>query len=100
MKIRRIILSGALLLTLVAATGCAYMHTQFPLSTTFNNTELGTKTGRASTYSVLWLVTWGDASTKSAATNGGIEFVECEDIETQVILFGLYTRVTTVAYGK
>ncbi len=99
-QFRQTILCGAVAMALISATGCAYMHVQSPLSTNFKKTDLGTKTGRASSYSLVWLVSWGDAGTKAAAKNGGIQFVECEDIETKIVLFGLYTRITTVAYGE
>ena len=83
----------------IAMTGCAYMHTQRPLSTEFDLTPLGTRTGRASSYSVAWLVTWGDAGTRAAALNGGIQTIEYADTEVKLVLFGLYTRMTTVVYG-
>ena len=87
-------------LLLMAMTGCAYMHTQRPLSVNFNKTELGTKEGRANSYSILWLFSWGNAGTKAAADNGQIKTIECADAEIKLVLFGLYTRVTTVVYGE
>jgi len=81
-------------------SGCAYLHTQRPLSVNFNKTEVGTKEGRASSYSILWLVAWGDAGTKAAAQNGHITVLEAEDTEVLAVLLGCYTRMTTVAYGK
>ena len=80
--------------------GCAYLHTQTPLSVEYHKTELGTKVGRASSYSVLWLVAWGDSGTKAAAVNGNMKVIECADREVKVILSGLYTRATTVVYGE
>lgn len=98
-NLRQIVSHCAAMLALISATGCAYMHVQSPLSTNFNKTELGTRTGRSNAYSVLWLVSWGDAGTKAAAQNGNIKVIECADAEVKIVLFGLYTRVTTVVYG-
>ena len=81
------------------ATGCAYMHVQMPLDTNFDATQLGSKEGRANSYSVLWLLAWGDAGTKAAATQGGIRIIRHADTEVKLVLLGLYSRVTTVVYG-
>ena len=54
-------------LIFIAASGCAYMHVQMPMGTNFDNTQLGTREGRSDSYSILWLVAWGDAGTKAAA---------------------------------
>ncbi len=80
--------------------GCAYLHTQRPLSVNFNKTEVGTKEGRASSYSILWLVAWGNAGTKAAAQEGHITVIESEDTEILAVLMGCYTRMTTVVYGN
>lgn len=92
--------AGCLSAALLAGPGCAYMHTQRPLGAEFNKTELGTKTGRASSYAILWLVAWGNSGTKAACEKGGIKVIECADVEIKTVLFGLYTRVTTVVYGN
>jgi hypothetical protein len=89
----RIILVATLL------QSCAYSHVQRPLDTDFDSTSLGGKVGRAHIQSVLWLFAWGDAGSKAAADNGGITVIKHADTETTVLLFGLYTRVTTVVYG-
>ncbi len=90
-----------LLLVLAAflATGCVYTHVTMPLSTELNKTELGHKQGESSTYSVLWLFAWGDAGTAAAARNGGINVLTHMDREVQSVLFGIYTRTTTIVYG-
>jgi hypothetical protein len=79
--------------------GCAYMHIQRPLDMNYEETSLGTKIGKSHTYSVLWLVSWGDGGTKAAAEDGGITVIKHADIEVYVILFGIYARVSTVVYG-
>jgi hypothetical protein len=75
------------------------MHTQSPLDVDFDNTTLGSKIGKSSIYSVLWLVTWGDGGTKAAAEDGGIIVIKHADVETHIVLFGVYSRITTVVYG-
>ena len=64
-----------------------------------DNTSLGEKEGRASRHMVLWLVSWGDAGVAAAAKNGGLTTVNHMDVEIQNILFGLYTKETTIVYG-
>jgi len=81
------------------ASGCAYMHVQVPLDTNFDNTQLGSKEGRANSYSLLWLLAWGDGGTRAAATQGDIKVIRHADVEVESVLLGLYSRVTTVVYG-
>lgn len=81
-------------------TGCFYTNIKAPLDTELNNTVLGSKTGRASSHSVLFLVAWGDSGTAAAADAGGITTITHLDAEFFSVLFGAYTRVTTVAYGN
>jgi hypothetical protein len=87
-------LCAALLLT-----GCLYLNVKTPYDTDLNKTVLGQKQGKASAYAVLWLVAWGDAGTAAAAKDGAITTVNHMDREIFSILFGLYTRTTTVVYG-
>ena len=88
------ILAAAFLLA-----GCLYSNVVAPLDTDLNKTSLGNKVGRASNYSVLWLISWGDAGVAAAAKNGGLTTVNHMDVEIQNILFGLYTKETTIVYG-
>jgi hypothetical protein len=88
-----------LLLLSVLFSGCAYTNVQRPLGTEFNKTELGTKTGQSSNQSVLWLVAWGDGGTKAAAENGNIKVIRHADTKIFSLLFGLYSKVTTIVYG-
>ncbi len=86
-------------LVALLASGCLYSKVQRPLDRDFNTTELGTKEGRSTNHSILWLVAWGDAGTRAAADNGGISVIRHADQEFMVLLFGLYARYTTVVYG-
>ena len=88
------ILAAALLLA-----GCLYSNVVAPLSTDLNKTTLGNKEGRASTHSVLWLVSWGDAGVAAASKNGGLTTMNHMDSEIFQVLYGLYTQETVVVYG-
>lgn len=79
--------------------GCVYAKTRMPLDTDFDKTALGSKTGRSQFHTVAWLVSWGDGGTKAAADNGAIVTINHADREYLNILFGVYSRVTTVVYG-
>ena len=46
------------------------------------------------------MVAWGDAGTKAAATNGGITTINHADQKLYSILWGLYTKSTTLVYGE
>jgi hypothetical protein len=89
----------ALLLVSLLLSGCIYSNVQRPLGTEFNETKLGTKTGKSKSRSVLWLFAWGDAGTKAAAENGKITVIRYADSKYFFLLFGLYAEVTTIVYG-
>jgi hypothetical protein len=48
---------------------------------------------------VLWLVSWGDAGAAAAARNGGLTTINHMDVQIRNVLFGLYTKETTIVYG-
>lgn len=96
---RRII---ALLLAITLAvglSGCVYSSATTPLDENVQETRIGSKQGRASVYIVAWLVAWGDAGVAAAARDGDLQVINHLDIERRVVLFGLFTRITTIAYG-
>jgi hypothetical protein len=70
-----------------------------PLGTELNKTQLGQKQGKASMYSYIWLFAFGDAGAAKAAKNGDIAVMTHMDREFEAVLFGIYTRTTTVVYG-
>jgi len=80
-------------------SACAFVNVKTPYDTDLNRTELGSKTGTAEAYSLLWLFAWGDASYARAADNGGITVLRGADQEIFQLLFGLYTRWRIVVYG-
>lgn len=83
----------------VLFAGCAYTKIQMPMDKDFDNTDLGAKQGEASSKTVLYLVSWGNAGTKAAADDGDIKVIKHADRKIFSILFGLYTKITTVVYG-
>ncbi len=88
-----------LIAILFAFSGCAYMNVKTPFDTDLDKTVLGEKVGESSSHSVLWLVAWGDAGTAAAARNGNITEINHMDSQVICILFGLYSRSTTIVYG-
>lgn len=88
-----------LLATCLSLSACLYTNVKGPLDTNVDSTQLGTKVGTASARSFLFLFATGDASTEAAATDGGITTITHLDAEQEIILFGLYTKTTTIAYG-
>ena len=91
-----------LILALVTSvlSGCVYSKVTRPLDRDVNETRLGSKVGRASSKGVAYLVAWGDSGVAAAARNGGLSQVNHLDVESYILLFGLYTEVTTIAYGE
>lgn len=89
----------AALLLAAGLSGCVYSNATTPLDQNVQETRIGSKTGRASVYIVAWLVAWGDAGVEAAARDGGLEVIHHLDIERRVVLFGLFSQITTIAYG-
>ena len=98
MKKRSIMLCTMLVMFLLS--GCVYSHVLTPYDINLDKTVLGPKQGKASTESVLWLVAWGDGSTSAAAKQGGITTITHMDREVLFVLFGLYSKTTTIVYGE
>jgi hypothetical protein len=88
-----------LFFSLTCMAGCAYVNIQTPYDTDLDETTLGQKVGRASCYSVLWLVAWGDAGTAAAAREGKISVIRHMDQQSVAVLLGLYASQTTIVYG-
>ena len=88
------------LVSMLMLTGCLYSNIKTPLDTDVDRTVLGQKTGTASTYSILWLVSWGDGSTSKAAHQGGLSTINHMDLHVFSVLFGLYSQTTLIVYGE
>ena len=96
----RIIYKSFLLVSLtLLSTGCLYTDIQMPMDKNFDKTELGVKEGESESHTVLYLVSWGDSGTKAASQDGDVKVIRHADRKVFSILFGLYTRLTTVVYG-
>ena len=89
--------------------GIIYSHYKAPLD--IQPGTLGSKKGSASVHQIglpplplpglaagLDLFSWGDASVKQAATNGGIRNVHQTEYDYRVILM-IYREFTTEVYG-
>ena len=68
---------------------------QRPEGAAVRRPELGTKEGCASTYTILFLVAWGDSSITAAAREGDISQIKQTNYEMFNIL-GIYQRYTTI----
>jgi hypothetical protein len=96
---KKIAFAVVVILCLSMLSGCLYTHVLTPYDTDLNKTVLGQKQGKATMESVLWLIAWGDAGTAAAAKQGGITTVNHMDRETLIVLFGIYSKSTTIVYG-
>ncbi len=96
---KRVSLLAPLLLAAASLPGCLYAKIRVPLDEDVDKTEIGTKEGRATTKTCLWLFSWGDGGTITAAKNGQMTTINHLDEEVFILLFGLYGERTTVAYG-
>ena len=108
----RLIRASAIALVALSTTACAGFYTApvvpptafvftsiaAPMDVQFDETATGTKRGEASTTNVLGLVSFGDASARAAAQQGGITVVKHADYEFLSVL-GIFSRFTTIVYG-
>jgi hypothetical protein len=90
--------AGAILLAALLS-GCIYSNVAIPLDTDLDETKLGANVGRSEAQSILWLFAWGDAGIQAAAKRGRLTTLRHADQRTLMVLFGLYTRQTTIVYG-
>jgi hypothetical protein len=97
--LKQIKVIAVLAMSVFLLTGCLYSRFTTPLDTNLDQTVLGHKVGKSSLYSVLWLFAWGDMSVAAAARQGGLSTLNHMDMETHMILFGLYTRQSILVYG-
>lgn len=89
-----------LILITIFMSSCVYVDVKSPLDKDVKDTVLGSKMGVSKSQSILWLVAWGDAGTKTAAENGNIETITHLDARYYSVLFGLYSKRETIAYGN
>lgn len=79
--------------------GTLFNDTTMPVDITFEPNAIGPARGTSAATSVLWLFSYGDCSVQSAARDGNLAIVNHVDADVTNILFGLYTRYETVAWG-
>jgi hypothetical protein len=97
----------ALLITTIALAllvsqsfaGLLFSNVTAPVIAT-GSTAVPDKTGTASSYSILGLITIGDAGVKAAAENGGITEVVYVDSNVVSLPFFVVTIQTTQVAGK
>jgi hypothetical protein len=118
MSFKNVLLTAVALTCILAFSGCAFVtpippqggiYTSVtapdPSSTiamrTGETTPVGTsKKGVATATGILGAVATGDASIKAAMENGGITKVHHVDYQKDIVLFGLYQKLTTIVYGE
>lgn len=74
-----------------------YTDFKAPLTTEFNNTDLGSKMGTSSSFSFLGLFSIGDVSISAAAKDGRIKTVKYADYSHFNILF--FQKTSLFVYG-
>lgn len=87
------------LFLLLQTSACIYTDIKFPLDRDVWETKIGSKVGRSSNHSILWLVAWGDGGVKEAAEDGCLTTINHLDMQVESYFFGAYTRIDTIAYG-
>ena len=93
-------MTGCITAPFVPPQGIAFSQTAAPLDVEYKDTKVvGAKVGKAEVISILGLFTSGDASSKTAALNGGITTIDHADYEHFNIL-GIYQKTTVIVYGN
>lgn len=101
---------GALLLSALAFSSCAYiapsgnpvsgvLYTGVTDSKIATSNEVGTKVGTSKAFNILGLVSVGEAGIQDAAKDGGITKISHVDTKTTGVL-GLFTVTKTIIYGE
>jgi hypothetical protein len=89
-------LTGCAIAPVIPPRGIIFNDQQAPM---FSGNATGSKEGRSSTYTILFLVGWGDASIDTAAKEGKITQIRQLDYELFNV-FGIYQCFTTVVRGE
>jgi len=90
---------GMIQAPVVPPTAFFFTSIDAPLDIDFQATAVGKKRGESSAFSVLWIVSVGDASSAKAAQNGGISTIRSADYHFVNVLGGLFTQFTTIVRG-
>ena len=90
-------LSSCYVSPVIPPAGAVYTNVKAPQNPEAAG-KIGSKVGKSDASSILGLISFGDASVKAAADNGGISEVQHTDYEFFNLL-GIYQRYSTIAYG-
>jgi hypothetical protein len=83
--------------------GVLYTDVEDPaqhLAVAMDKAATSTKTGTSSAAGYLGLIATGDASVDAAMKDGGITKVHHVDHKTQLVLWGLWVKSSTIVYGE
>ena len=93
-------LSGCMTAPVMPPAGLLFEDVKAPLDVDMEQTKVSSKSGKASSYSVLWLFAFGDCSIATAAQKGNIKVIESADYEYTTILLGLFQSFTIIVHGE
>ena len=99
MAVLCVVLAGCVIRApVVPPQGILFSNTSVPLGVEMRETKINWNCGKASTYNVLGLVAWGDASIKAAAVDARLKKVNHLDYKQLNVMY-LFQMYTTIAYG-
>lgn len=107
MRLRNLFLAAAAVGAVSLFSGCVFAPVVPPRGILFTNQTSplfpggrpGSKEGRASSHSILFLVGWGNSGLKKAMENGGIQELRHTDYQIQNYML-VYQKYTTIVYGE
>lgn len=88
--------SGCVIAPVMPPRGLIYTDQKAPL---FSGGKPGSKVGKSSAHSILFLVGWGDGGLAKALENGGITEVRHTDYRVENY-FLFYQKYTTIVHGE
>jgi hypothetical protein len=83
----------------IPPSGLLFSNYAAPIDVDVDQSTIGKKLGESSSYSILGLIAFGDASVTAAAEDGGLSRVDHLDYSYTNFLF-IYHSFTTRAYGE
>lgn len=89
-------LTGCVIAPVMPPRGLIYTDQKAPL---FSGGKPGSKVGKSSAHSILFLVGWGDGGLAKALEDGGISEVRHTDYRVENYLL-FYQKYTTIVYGE
>jgi hypothetical protein len=98
MGVSALLLAGCLSAPFEPPMG-VFSQIQAPLSVEHSRTAVTSKRGEATTTCILGLFSTGDASTQTAAKNGGLSVIHYLDYNYENFL-GVYQKTTVIAHGE